>query len=58
MTQQVYDESVTAVDGSTVKLDFKEYPLSICCHSDSPGCVEIIKTTRAVVDRFNKENNR
>ena len=56
--QQVRTGSVTAVDGSTVLLPVGDYPLSICCHSDSPGCVEIVKTTRKVVDRFNKEYGR
>ena len=56
--QQVTTESVTAVDGSTVHLPVKDYPISICCHSDSPGCVDIIKTTKAVVDNFNTEYGR
>jgi lactam utilization protein B len=49
-------ESVTAVDGSNVHLPVKDYPISICCHSDSPGCVGIINTTRAICDKFNKEH--
>jgi len=53
--QQLTTESVTAVDGSNVHLPVKDYPISICCHSDSPGCLGIISTTRAVCDRFNKE---
>lgn len=57
VSQQVGSQSVTAVDGTTVPLPLKEYPISICCHSDSPGCVEIIGKTREVVDRFNKEHN-
>lgn len=56
VTQQVETKSVTAIDGTVVELSVKEYPISICCHSDSPGCVEIVKTTRAVVDAFNKEH--
>lgn len=56
--QQLRTESVTAVDGSTVRLPVQDYPISICCHSDSPGCVDIVKTTKAVVDRFNKEYGR
>lgn len=54
--QQLMTESVTAVDGANVHLPVKDYPISICCHSDSPGCVGIIKTTRAVCDKFNKEH--
>jgi lactam utilization protein B len=58
VSQQVYSQTVTAVDGSVVELPVRDYPISICCHSDSPGCVGIIKTTREVVDRFNKEHDR
>ncbi|KAI4203695.1 MAG: hypothetical protein LQ350_001696 [Teloschistes chrysophthalmus] len=54
--QQLETESVTATDGSTVHLPVKEYPLSLCCHSDSPGCVEIVKTARQVCDEFNQEH--
>jgi lactam utilization protein B len=58
VSQQVDSQTVTAVDGSVVELPVKDYPISICCHSDSPGCVGIIQTTREVVDRFNKEHDR
>ncbi len=58
VSQQVDSQTVTAVDGSVVDLPVKDYPISICCHSDSPGCVGIIRTTREVVDRFNTEYNR
>lgn len=58
VSQQVETESVIAVDGSNVHLPVKNYPISICCHSDSPGCVGIIKTTREVVDKFNQEHER
>lgn len=58
VSQQVETESVTAVDGSNVHLPVKDYPISICCHSDSPGCIGIIKTTREVVDKFNQEHGR
>ena len=53
--QQVEEQSVTAVDGSVVPLPLKSYPLSICCHSDSPGCVGIIQTVRRVADEFNQK---
>lgn len=56
VTQQLTTESVTAVDGSNVHLPVKDFPISICCHSDSPGCVGIIKTRRAVCEKFNKEH--
>jgi lactam utilization protein B len=55
VSQQVNNQTVTAVDGSVVTLPVKDYPISICCHSDSPGCMEIIKTTREVADKFNEE---
>jgi lactam utilization protein B len=58
VSQQVDNQTVTAVDGSVVELPVKDYPISICCHSDSPGCVDIIKTTREVVDRFNADHGR
>ncbi|KAH8900141.1 lactam utilization protein lamb [Thozetella sp. PMI_491] len=51
---QIETKSVTAVTGETVALPVKEYPVTICCHSDSPGCLEIVKATREVVDEFNK----
>ncbi|KAL4970374.1 LamB/YcsF family protein [Aspergillus stella-maris] len=53
--QQLEDQSVTSVDGTVVPLPIKDYQVSICCHSDSPGCVEIIKTTKRVADEFNKK---
>ena len=58
VTEQLTTESVTAVDGTNVHLPVKDYPISVCCHSDSPGCVDIIKTTRAVIDKFNKDMGR
>ncbi|RHZ43964.1 LamB/YcsF family protein [Aspergillus thermomutatus] len=56
--QQVEEQSVTAVDGTVVQLPLKTYPVSICCHSDSPGCVDIIRTTRKVADEFNAKHGR
>ncbi len=58
VSEQLNTQSVTATDGSTVQLPVKEYPISICCHSDSPGCLEIIRTTKEVIDEFNKEHGR
>lgn len=37
VSQQVDSQTVTAVDGSVVELPVKDFPISICCHSDSPG---------------------
>lgn len=56
--QQLNTQTVTATDGSVVQLPLGEYPVSICCHSDSPGCLEIIKTTRDVIDKFNDQHGR
>jgi len=58
VSQQLNTQSVTAVDGSQVQLPFKDYPVSICCHSDSPGCLDIIRTTKEVIDKFNEEHGR
>lgn len=52
--QQLYDSKVTAVTGEIVEMPVKDYPITICCHSDSPGCVEIVKATREIVDEYNK----
>ncbi|EYE98961.1 LamB/YcsF [Aspergillus ruber CBS 135680] len=54
--QQIEDSSVTAVDGTVVQLQLKNYPLSMCCHSDSPGCLDIVSTARRVADEFNQTN--
>lgn len=54
--QQIETSTVTAVTGEQVTLPTGEYQISVCCHSDSPGCVEIVKATREVVDEYNKAN--
>lgn len=51
--QQVGDCSVTSVDGKKVEFDLKDNPVTICCHSDCPDSVSIVKTTRGVIDEFN-----
>lgn len=53
VAQQVESSSVTSVDGKVVEFDLKSHPITICCHSDSPASVDIVKATRAVVDAFN-----
>jgi lactam utilization protein B len=53
---QVYNASVTAVSGETIELPLGTYPVSLCCHSDSPGCVEIVQAARQIVDDFNTEH--
>lgn len=54
--QQVEESAVTAVTGEVVALPTGEYPISVCCHSDSPGCVEIVTAVRQVVDEYNRAN--
>ncbi|KAH8689662.1 lactam utilization protein lamb [Talaromyces proteolyticus] len=54
VTQQLQTSTAPAVDGSTCTIPVKNHPVSICCHSDVPGCVEVVKATRAAVDAFNK----
>ncbi|KIW67313.1 hypothetical protein PV04_06577 [Phialophora macrospora] len=56
VTQQLETCSVTAIDGSTCALQIFDYRTSICCHSDSPGCLDIVKETRKVVDAYNKKH--
>jgi lactam utilization protein B len=52
---QLESKTVVAVDGQTVELPVKGYPITVCCHSDSPGCVGIIKTTREVVHKYSAD---
>lgn len=54
VTQQMETCTAPAIDGSTCALAVKDYPVSICCHSDVPGCLELVKVTKAAVDTFNK----
>ncbi|KJZ73147.1 Lactam utilization protein lamB [Hirsutella minnesotensis 3608] len=52
--QQLYESAVTASDtGDVVPQPVGDYRVSICCHSDSPGCLDILQTTKDVVDEFN-----
>ncbi|KAK3055050.1 hypothetical protein LTR09_004210 [Extremus antarcticus] len=32
----------------------QDHPVSLCCHSDSPGAVQIVTAARQIVDEFNK----
>jgi len=50
---QVENATVTAVSGEQVQLPVGDYQVSLCCHSDSPGAVEIVKAARQIVDEFN-----
>jgi lactam utilization protein B len=53
---QVENASVTAVTGEEIKLPIGDHEVSMCCHSDSPGAVEIVKAAREIVDEFNKKH--
>jgi lactam utilization protein B len=54
--EQVESSSVTAVTGESVDLPIGDHEISLCCHSDSPGAVEIVKAARDIIDEFNKKN--
>jgi len=45
-----------AVTGETVTLPVGEHDVSLCCHSDSPGAVQIVTAARQIVDEFNAKN--
>ncbi|PCH04416.1 Glycoside hydrolase/deacetylase, beta/alpha-barrel [Penicillium occitanis (nom. inval.)] len=55
VAKQLQESKVIAITGEEVDLPVADYPITICCHSDSPGCVEIVTATREVADEFNKE---
>ncbi|KAH3954330.1 hypothetical protein HBH98_071350 [Parastagonospora nodorum] len=50
---QVENATVTTVTGEELKLPVGDYQVSMCCHSDSPGAVDIVKAAREIVDEFN-----
>jgi lactam utilization protein B len=54
---QLESSSVTSVTGEDVDLPFKDHPVTLCCHSDSPSAVQIVTTARQIVDDFNKAHN-
>jgi lactam utilization protein B len=47
---------VTAVTGEELQLPIGDHEVSLCCHSDSPGAVDIVKAAREIVDQFNQLN--
>jgi lactam utilization protein B len=53
---QVENATVTAVNGQELKLPIGDHKVSLCCHSDSPGAVEIVKAAREIVDQFNNSH--
>jgi lactam utilization protein B len=54
---QLEDSSVIAVTGERVSLSLGDYNVSLCCHSDSPGAIDIVKTARKMVDEFNQKHH-
>ncbi|KAK3684656.1 hypothetical protein LTR37_020057 [Vermiconidia calcicola] len=55
ISSQIENSSVTAVTGEEVELPVNDHDVSLCCHSDSPGCVDIVSTARQLIDDFNKK---
>ena len=53
---QVETATVTAVTGEELQLPIRNHQVSLCCHSDSPGAVEIVKAAREIVDQFNSKH--
>lgn len=54
VSSQLENSSVTAVTGEEVELPVGQHDVSLCCHSDSPGALEIVQHARKTVDEFNK----
>ncbi|THW59827.1 LamB/YcsF [Aureobasidium pullulans] len=52
---QLENSSVTAVTGEDVELPLGDHEVSLCCHSDSPGAVDIVSAARKMVDEFNQK---
>lgn len=53
---QVENATVTAVTGEEIQLPVGDHEVSLCCHSDSPGAVDIVKAAREIVDDFNSRH--
>jgi len=52
---QVENSSVIAVTGEEIELPIGDHEVSLCCHSDSPGAVEILTAAREIADEFNRK---
>lgn len=52
---QLDNSSVTAVTGEELELPVGQHDVSLCCHSDSPGALEIVQAARRYIDEFNKK---
>ncbi|TKA64775.1 Lactam utilization protein lamB [Friedmanniomyces simplex] len=55
IASQLHTSTVTAITGETIDLPIGNHEVSLCCHSDSPGAVEIVRAARGMVDEFNRE---
>ena len=55
ISSQVENSSVMAVTGQEIELPVGDHDVSLCCHSDSPGAVQIVTAARQIVDEFNKK---
>jgi len=53
---QLENSSVIAVTGEEVNLPVGDHEVSLCCHSDSPGAVDIVSAARKMVDDFNRKH--
>lgn len=56
ISSQLENSSVTADTGEEVKLPIGDYEISMCCHSDSPGAVQIVTAARQMIDEFNEKH--
>lgn len=56
ISTQLENSSVTAVTGEDIELPIGEHDVSLCCHSDSPGAVQIVTAARQMVDGFNSKH--
>jgi lactam utilization protein B len=53
---QVEHAIVESVDGKEIELPIGDNEVSLCCHSDSPGCIEIVTAARSIIDKFNDKS--
>ena len=50
ISSQIENSSVTAVNGQDIDLPVGDHDVSLCCHSDSPGAVQIVSAARQMVN--------
>ncbi|KAI7087526.1 Lactam utilization protein [Hortaea werneckii] len=55
ISSQIGNSAVTAVNGQDIDLPIGDHDVSLCCHSDSPGAVQIVSAARQMVDEHNKK---